>query len=147
MVCSGNTRLERSNPAILVSLVVTSLLACINLGSTAALNAFNSLGSIAIFSSYFITISCLVWRRLGGAPLPLRRWSLGKFGLPINIAALLFLLPFWFFAFWPLYNPVTAVDMNWSSAIFVGTIFFALFWYIVRARFEYTGPIMLVKRD
>lgn len=133
--------------AVFVSLIVSSLLACINLGSSVALNAINSLGGIAILSSYFITISCLVWRRLYGAPLPPRRWSLGKAGIWINIAALLFLLPIWFFAFWPLATPVTAENMNWSSTMFGGVLIFAMIYYFVKARHEYDGPVALVKRD
>lgn len=93
--------------AVLISFVITSLLACINLGSTTALNAINSLGGVSILASYFITISCLTWRRLFGKPLPPRRWSLGRAGLPINIAALCFILPLFFFEFWPLARPVT----------------------------------------
>ena len=67
--------------AVSVSLVVTSAIACINLGSSAALNAINSLGGVAILTSYIIAISALIWRRLYGAPLPRRRWSLGQSGL------------------------------------------------------------------
>jgi choline transport protein len=81
--------------AVLTSLVITSLLACINLGSTTALNAINSLGGVSVMSSYIVTIGVLVHRRLFGPPLPPRRWSLGKFGLPINIAALCVTIPLW----------------------------------------------------
>lgn len=133
--------------SVLVSFVVTSLLACINIGSTTALNAINSLGGVSVLTSYFITIACLVWRRLYGAPLPPRRWSLGKFGLGLNIGALMFVTPLWFFAFWPLARPVTAANMNWSSTMFGGTIIFALLWYVVKARHIYTGPVMQVKRE
>jgi choline transport protein len=133
--------------AVCVSLVVSSLLACINLGSSTALNAINSLGGVSILTSYFITISCLVWRRLRGPPLPPRRWSLGRFGLAINVAALIFLTPIWFFAFWPLATPVTAATMNWSSTMFGGTIIVALIYYYVEARHAYSGPIIHVKRD
>jgi choline transport protein len=133
--------------AVCISLVVSSLLACINLGSSTALNAINSLGGVSILTSYFITISCLIWRRVAGRPLPPRRWSLGRFGLAINIAALLFLLPVWFFAFWPLATPVTPANMNWSSTMFGGTISFALVYYAVRARHQYVGPVLQVKRE
>lgn len=104
--------------AVLTSLVITSLLACINLGSSVALNAINSLGGASILSSYMVTIACLVWRRLYGEPLPKRRWSLGRYGLPINIAALVFLSPLLFFYFWPLSQPVTPSTHNWSSVMF-----------------------------
>jgi choline transport protein len=132
--------------AVSVSVVVSSLIACINLGSSTALNAINSLGGVAILTSYFITISCLVWRRLRGPPLPPRRWSLGKFGLAINIGSLLFLVPLWFFAFWPLATPVTAESMNWSSTMFGSVIIVALIYYFVSARHTYSGPVVLVKR-
>jgi choline transport protein len=133
--------------AVCVSLVVSSLLACINLGSSTTLNAINSLGGVSILTSYFITISCLIWRRVAGPPLPPRRWSLGRFGLAINIVSLLFLVPVWFFAFWPLATPVTPQNMNWSSTMFGGTISFALVYYAVRARHQYVGPVLYVKRD
>ncbi|EXJ56541.1 hypothetical protein A1O7_06885 [Cladophialophora yegresii CBS 114405] len=133
--------------AVFVSLIVSSLLACINLGSSVALNAINSLGGVSILTSYFITISCLIYRRLTGPPLPHRRWSLGKYGLWINIAALLYLMPLWFFAFWPLATPVTAANMNWSSTMFGGVMIIAALYYYFKARHVYVGPVVFVKRD
>lgn len=133
--------------SVLVSFVVTSVLACINIGSTAALNAINSLGGVSVLTSYFVTIGCLVWRRLYGAPLPPRRWSLGRFGLAVNIGALLFVAPLWFFSFWPQVVPITAVSMNWASTMFVATIIFAMAWYAVRGKNEYTGPVVQMKRE
>lgn len=96
--------------AVCVS-IVGCLISLINLGSSVALNAINSLGIVSILSSYFITISCLIWRRTQG-PLPTRRWSLGKYGMAINIGAMIFLTSIWFFAFWPLTLLVTAENMN-----------------------------------
>lgn len=76
----------------------------------------------------FFATSCLIWRRtsmiqlllssvvnmlttattgLKGPPLPPRRWSLGRYGLVINIVSLAFILPLLFFAFWPVATPVT----------------------------------------
>ena len=84
--------------AVLVSFSITALLSLINIGSDVALNAINSLAGVSVLSSYLISIGCLVWRRIYGAPLPPRQWSLGRFGLPINIAALCGATPLWFFA-------------------------------------------------
>ncbi|RMZ89389.1 hypothetical protein DV736_g3379, partial [Chaetothyriales sp. CBS 134916] len=133
--------------AVLVSFVVVSLLACINIGSTTALRSISSLGAVAILSSYLVTIGCLIWRRLYGAPLPPRRWSLGRSGLPINIAAFLFVLPLWFFTFWPLATPVLASTMNWTCVIFFGVLIISFVYYVTKGRHEYTGPVVLVKRD
>ena len=97
--------------AIVVSAIITSLLSLINLGSYTAFNAFNSLGTVSILFSYTITIGCLIWRRIWGAPLPARRWSLGKWGLPVNIVSLCFTTPMLFFYVWPLYFPVDVSNM------------------------------------
>ncbi|KAH8809152.1 amino acid/polyamine transporter I [Xylogone sp. PMI_703] len=150
----GHTWLSRVTPgwnvplnAVSVCLVISSLISLINIGSSVALNAINSLGGVAILSSYVITISSLIARRFSGEPLPPRRWSLGKFGLPMNIIALSFLAPVLFFAFWPLARPVTAENLNWSSTMFGGTITFALVYYAIKGRHEYVGPGVQVKRD
>jgi len=90
-----------------VSIVITTLLSLINLGSVVALNAISSLGVLSILFSYTITLSCLIWRRLFGAPLPQRRWTLGRYGLAVNIIALCFILPLLFFDAWPLVKAVT----------------------------------------
>jgi len=71
----------------------------------------NSLAQIAILGSYLMTISCLIWRRLRGAPLPPHPWSLGKWGLLVNVLAVCLLLPIFVFSAWPLLNPVTAANM------------------------------------
>jgi choline transport protein len=133
--------------AVMVSFVVVSALACINLGSTTALRSISSLGAVAILSSYLVVIGCLIWRRLYGAPLPPRRWSLGKAGLAINIVAVCFILPLWFFAFWPTATPVTAETMNWASVIFMGVLSIAVVYYLAKGRQEYDGPVALIKRD
>jgi choline transport protein len=133
--------------AVMVSFVVVSALACINIGSTTALRSISSLGAVAILSSYLVVIGTLIWRRLYGAPLPPRRWSLGRYGLAINIVAVCFILPLWFFAFWPIATPVTAETMNWASVIFCGVLLIAVVYYLVKGRHEYDGPVALIKRD
>lgn len=134
-------------PAISVTLLIAALLSLINIGSTVALNAITSLGAVATLISYFLTIGCLVYRRLTGPALPARRWSLGNFGLVINIIALLYLTPVIFFLTWPLATPVTAAGMNWSSVMLVGVLLIALVYYIIKGRKEYVGPVKFVKRD
>lgn len=133
-------------PAVTVSLTISALLALINIGSSVALNAITSLGAIAVMISYFLTISCVVYRRISGPPLPPRPWSLGRWGLLVNVSALAGLTPLIFFLTWPLAQPVTAMNMNWSSVMLVGTLLVAAVYYVVRGRHEYIGPVMHVKR-
>ncbi|EME82052.1 uncharacterized protein MYCFIDRAFT_119632, partial [Pseudocercospora fijiensis CIRAD86] len=132
-------------PAIVVTFIITCLLALINIGSSVALNAFNSLASVSVLFSYLMTISCAVSRRILGPNLPPRRWSLGKWGMLINILSLIFITPILFFDFWPLMQPVTAQNFNWSSVMFAGVSTIAAINYVVSARFVYTGPVNEVK--
>ncbi|KAL9000493.1 MAG: hypothetical protein Q9169_000786 [Polycauliona sp. 2 TL-2023] len=133
--------------AILVSLCVSCLVSLINIGSNAALNAIVSLVTIALLSSYYITIACLIWRRLYGDPLPACRWSLGRSGLAVNIASLIFMTPVLFFAFWPAVTPVEPASMNWSVVMFFGVVIWSLIYYYIWARHSYVGPVRVVKRD
>ncbi|KAF2669994.1 amino acid transporter [Microthyrium microscopicum] len=134
-------------PAVILSMTITILLCCINIGSSVALNAITSLGALAVLCSYFLTISCIIYRRIAGPDLPYRKWSLGKFGLAINVTALMFLTPLIFFITWPIATPVTATTMNWSSIMLVGVFIIALVYYLVKGRKEYEGPVIWVKRD
>ncbi|RMZ86993.1 hypothetical protein DV736_g5784, partial [Chaetothyriales sp. CBS 134916] len=133
--------------AVLVSLVITILMSLINIGSNVALNAIESIIISAFMSSYMITIACVLWKRIKGEPLPARRFSLGRYGMAINIASLVFLLPLFFFSFFPLATPVTAKTMNWNSAMFGGVIVLATAYYWVWGRKQYTPPVALVKRE
>ncbi|RMZ77239.1 hypothetical protein DV738_g4527, partial [Chaetothyriales sp. CBS 135597] len=134
-------------PAVAVTLTIAALLSLINIGSTVALQAITSLGALSTIISYYLTIGCLVWRRFSGIPLPARRWSLGRWGLPINIAALLFLTPIIFFITWPLVTPVAAATFNWSSVMLVGVLLISLLYFLIKARKEYVGPVMYVHRS
>ena len=133
--------------AIFVSMTITFTVSLINIGSATALNAIISLVVVSLLGSYFITISCLIWRRLRGEPLPDRRWSLGKYGLPINIASLVFLTVIWFFAFWPAATPATPATMNWAVVMYGGMMILSMIYYVGWARQSYVGPVTIVKRD
>lgn len=133
--------------AVLISLLVTVLLSLINIGSTVALNAVVSLTVVSLIGSYMITISCVLLRRFHGPPLPPHRWSLGRYGAAINIAALCFLLPIFIFTFFPVATPVVASTMNWSIVLFGGIIIFATCYYFAFARHVYVPPVALVKRE
>ena len=94
--------------ALVVSFVITCLLSLINLGSAVAFNAIVSLTVGAILSSYLISITCVALRKIRkDRPLPYARWSLGKAGLPINIAAVMFLAVVYIFTFFPIINHPT----------------------------------------
>jgi choline transport protein len=100
-----------------------------------------------LLTSYMVSISTLLLRRYTGPNLPTRRWSLGRWGAVVNIVALCFLSVFWIFSFFPPTAVVTTTTMNWNSLMFAIIVVVALVYYLLKARHEYVGPVMLVKRD
>lgn len=133
--------------AIVVSIVITSALSLINLGSSVAFNAIISLATGAILSSYCLSIACVALKRIRKQELPPTRWSIGAFSLPCNIFAVAFLLLVFVISFFPLATPTTAAEMNYSSLIFGATIVVSFIYYAIWGRYSYTGPIALVKTN
>lgn len=64
-------------------------LACLNIASYAAFNAFISLASLSLFASYVIAIGCMLRARLQGK-VTLGGWNMGILGAPVNIYALIY---------------------------------------------------------
>ncbi|RDW81020.1 putative GABA permease [Aspergillus mulundensis] len=133
--------------SVLVSLVVTILLSLINIGSAVALTAIVSLTITSLMSAYILSIGCILLKRLRKEPLPHRRWSLGRFGMAINIASMAFLLPAFVFSFFPLMAEVDAKTMNWSVVMYIGLIALASVYYVVRGKHHFVAPVALVSRD
>lgn len=77
--------------SVIFTYIFAMLLTLINLGSAVALNIITSLGTGALVSSYIVSISCIIVKRIRNEPLLPKRWSLGRFGLPVNIFSVGFL--------------------------------------------------------
>jgi hypothetical protein len=84
---------------------------------------------------------------VSGPPLPPRRWSLGRYGIAVNIGATSFLVVVWVFVFFPMTAEVNLTTMNWNVVIFVGTMTFSVVYYLVLGRHAYTAPVEFVKRS
>ncbi|TKA63262.1 hypothetical protein B0A55_09621 [Friedmanniomyces simplex] len=133
--------------AILISLIVCVLLTLINLGSTAALNAILALDLAALLCSYTISIGCIALKRMRGEALPTREWSLGRWGLAINIGALIWLLPVFIFTLFPSVTPVSAAGMNYGCLLFGFVVLFSTVYYIFVGRHVYISPKERLRRD
>lgn len=132
--------------AIVLTCIITMLLALINIGSSTAFHAIISLQVVALMSTYTVSIGCVLYRRFARPELiPTARWSLGKFGVPINIFGLAFVSHTFFWAFWPTTATVTATSFNWSVVLFVGVFLICLVMYVVRGRKVYHGPVTDVR--
>ena len=93
------------------------------------------------------SIGCIRLKRFRKEPLLPRRWSLGKWGAPINDFALAFLAVGFVMSFFPISPKPAPADMNWAIAIFAFVIIVAMVNYFVYAKDRYVAPVALVKND
>lgn len=125
-----------------LSLAVT----CLGFGSNIAIDAVISLSNAGLLISYISSVSLIVLKRLRGEELLPRRWSLGRFGWPVNLVALAFLWLSFVMSFFPTYVDPTPADMNWAIVMFGGVVIFASIDYYFRAHKNYRPPVELVKK-
>ena len=43
---------------------------------------------------------------------------------------------------WPNFYPVTAVNMNYSTVVLAGWVFFGIVYYVFSGRHNYDGPLI-----
>ena len=128
-------------------MLVCIVMALLNLGGTAVFNSLIGLFSGAIGATYALSIGCVLWRRLFGAPLPQARWSLGKLGVPINAIAFLYQIFTTVISFFPVAYGTDAKGMNWGIAMFGGAMLIAMVNYAIRGRKMYKGPVVHIVKD
>ncbi|KAK5175583.1 uncharacterized protein LTR77_000722 [Saxophila tyrrhenica] len=132
--------------AILFSLTILVILALINLGSSTAFNSIVALLNSACSFSYALSVGCILLRRVRGQSIPDARWSLGKFGLPLNVISFLFVIFSGIISFFPVTAEVEPSTMNWGVVMFGGVFAIASLDYLVRGRRKYVGPVAHIKR-
>jgi choline transport protein len=105
-----------------------------------------SLGVASMITSYLISISCVALKRIRGEQLLPSKFNLGRWGLPINIIAVIFLSFVWLFCFFPVAPNPAMADMNWAVLGYGSVIIFAVVYYVLRGRYRYIGPVEYVSR-
>jgi hypothetical protein len=70
---------------------------------------------------------------------------MGRWGLPVNIIALIYSCFALFWSLWPSESSITVDSFNWSVVIFGGVFLLSLFMYVVKGRKEYDGPAVIVQ--
>lgn len=127
--------------AITFVTVTAGLLGLVNIGSSTAFNALTSLALIGHYTSYLLPISLLVLRRFGKKEIPWGPWTLGRWGLPINIVSIAYSILLIVFMVFPPYQPVRAENMNYASVIFGAAILVSTVLWFVYGRKTYWGPV------
>lgn len=131
-------------PAVIIGVLAVALL-LVNIGQSQIFSAVTSLAVIMIYVSYLlVTIPMLIARLRGkwSSAKQEGRFTLGKWGLPINILAVLWGLAMTTNLAWPrqeIYNaePPYHWYLQWSAVLFVGVVMlggFAYYWFVQRHR-------------
>jgi amino acid transporter len=131
--------------AILTTFLFSALLSLINIGSAVALNSITSLATTSLLSSYIVSTGCMIWRRWTERSLLPSRFSLGRWGLVVNIASEAFLVVIFVLAFMPGNPNPTPAEMNWNIVIYGGVTLFSLAYYYLRGSQRYKGPVAYVR--
>jgi drug/metabolite transporter (DMT)-like permease len=73
------------------------------------------------------------------------KFSLGRYGLAINVGSVIFLVVVFVLAFFP-QNPNPTPDlMNWNIVIYGAVTLFSLAFYVYRGSRRYDGPVAYVR--
>lgn len=125
--------------AIVVSFLLCILLSLINLGSSEAFNAMLSLNQGAVLGSYITAIGCKINARIRGN-LPRSPWSLGRYGIYVDVLAVLLLAPLFVFAMFPGSPSVNAGNMNWGVLMFGSVVLLSTIYFFFRGKHHYVSP-------
>ncbi|MFE0025781.1 APC family permease [Amycolatopsis sp. NPDC059021] len=130
-------------PAIVIGLIAVVLL-LVNINSSQIFSAVTSLAIILIYLAYLlVTVPLLIKRIRGEWPrkdAPAGRFSLGKWGLPVNVLAVLWGVAMLINLAWPrneIYNATPPYHwyLQWISVLFVAVFGgggFAYYWFVQR---------------
>lgn len=127
--------------AICLTTAINCLLSCVYFGSSAAFNSFTGVCTVCLSTSYGLPILVSVIR--GRRALRDSSFSLGKFGIFINMIAVGWIVFSVVIFCMPVALPVSASSMNYASVVFAGFACVSTLWYIVYGRKHFHGPPLL----
>jgi len=133
-------------PAILIGLVAVAILV-ININQPQIFSVVTSIAIIMIYLAYLLVTVPMLVRRLRGQWQPATgRFSLGRFGMPVNVMAVLWGLAMSVNLAWPraeVYNATGPQHwyLRWGAVLFIGAVAlggFAYYWFVQR---KHTGVL------
>ena len=117
---------------------IVMLLALLNVGSSIAFNVIVALSTLGLYQSYLMAIACMIWARLEGR-VEQSGWSLGRFGLVINVFAVIYSAYIMIFLCFPSFLPVTSEGMNYALPINAFVQLCALVYWFAWAKKNWKG--------
>ena len=129
-------------PAVVIGLVAIGILV-INIDQPQIFSVVTSIAIIMIYLAYLLVTGPMLVQRLRGQWQPAKgRFSLGRFGLPVNILAVLWGVAMSVNLAWPrrqVYNATGAHHwyLQWGAFLYIGIIAgvgFGYYWFVKRGR-------------
>jgi len=117
------------------------LLSLIYIGSSTAYNAIISLYTIGLLSSYIIPILFILLRKVNGPPIEFGPYKLGRWGIPVNVFSLAYVIYVIIWTPFPPVLPVTGQNMNYAAPVYVLIILGALADWVISARKRFEVPV------
>lgn len=140
-----NPRYEQPFNAVYLSTFVSIVISLVSLGSSLAFNIIASLSLLALMSTYMLSIGCVLLRRVRGEELPRARWSLGRWGLPVNAVAVAYSGLVVVMSCFPDGVAPAPADANWAPAIWGAVILLSVVAYVFHGRKHFTAPVIFVE--
>lgn len=131
--------------SVYLTSVVAGIICLINLGSTVGFNIVVSLNLLALMSTYMLSIGCIALKRIRGEPLPPARWSLGRWGLPINIFGFFYSAFSVILSCFPSSVPTDTGSANWAPAVWAGVAVLSVITYFLHGKKHFTAPVVFVE--
>jgi len=130
-------------PLNALGLVATCIfiLALINIGSATAFNAFISIVALGLYASYILPIFFFLLKRLSKSKPVYGPFKLGRWGIPLNIFSLCYIIFILIWIPFPVVLPVTRDTMNYSGPIMGAIIIGGLLDWIFSARKRFQVPV------
>ncbi|KAH7018492.1 amino acid permease [Microdochium trichocladiopsis] len=134
------TRIPLRAVVLTVFLLCSLCLLIIGSETYVVFGAIMSLSSLALYLSYAIAISSMLWSRFFKPDLEFGQWNLGRKGLFINIYALVYTLWAMVFLPFPTTIPVDATTMNHCGPMMGLVLVVAIGLWFLNARKHWAGP-------
>ena len=117
------------------------LINLINIASSTAFSAIISLTTVSLYASYILPIAIMIWRWLRNDEPKFGPYTLGRYGLLVNVIAILWGTFAVIFEVFPTEMPVTAANMNYASLMFGSTVIFSLATWFLYGGKTFQGPV------
>ncbi len=117
------------------------LIDLINIASSTAFSALISLTTVSLYASYMLPIAIMIRRRLRNDEPNFGPFTLGRYGLLVNVVAICWGTFAVIFKFFPTEIPVTAANMNYASLLFGSAVIFSLATWFLYGGKVFKGPV------